>query len=60
MDLSMEDDDLPPMLVDSAAVTKASADDVEEVGDALLDLNLVKVPITIVTGKPVVSWFTCA
>ena len=47
MDRSMEDDDdLPPMLVDSAADAK-----VDDVGNALEGLSLVKVPITIVTGK---------
>jgi hypothetical protein len=53
MDHSMDDDDdLPPMLVDAAANAIAKPTDVEHVGDVLGDLNLVKVPITIVTGKP--------
>lgn len=45
-----DDDDLPPMLVDSTAASKAEPN-VDDIGDGLADLNLVKVPITIVTGE---------
>ena len=52
MDYGMDgDDDLPPMLVDSTASSKLTKNSVGEIGDGLADLNLVKVPITIVTGK---------
>jgi hypothetical protein len=46
-----DDDDLPPMLVDSTVATNPESG-VEHIQGALGDLNLVKVPITIVTGKP--------
>jgi hypothetical protein len=49
MEYSIEDDDMPPMLIDSAA-PRSKANELEEIGDALGNLNLVKVPITIVTG----------
>jgi hypothetical protein len=49
MEYMMEDDDIPPMLVESAPGSKAN-NELMEIEDGLVNLSMVKVPITIVTG----------